>query len=217
MNWEQLIKQEQQKEYFQQLQQFINEEYQKYVVYPEKKNIYQAFKLTPYDEVKVVLLGQDPYHNPGQAQGLSFSVPKDFPIPPSLQNIYKELHTDLGIPIPKSGDLTSWAKQGVLLLNTVLTVRAGQANSHHGYGWERFTDEVILSLNNSKEPIVYLLFGKQAQSKSKLIDNNKHYIVSTVHPSPLSAYRGFFDSKAFSKVNEILADTGQTPINFEIY
>ena len=215
MDWSTIIAKEQQQPYFQQLQQFLQNEYQTYSIYPAQTNIYKAFELTPYDDVKVVLLGQDPYHNPGQAQGLSFSVPKNMPIPPSLQNIYKELATDLGVQPPSHGDLTSWARQGVLLLNTVLTVRERQANSHKGRGWEIFTDHIIEALNEHETPIVYLLFGKQALAKQKLINQSKHYIIHTAHPSPLSAYRGFFGSHPFSRVNQILADTNQSPIDFE--
>lgn len=214
MNWEDIINYELNQPYFQQLQQFLTLEYNNYRIFPEKENIFNAFKLTPYENVKVVLLGQDPYHKLGQAHGLSFSVPRGVPIPPSLQNIYKELYNDLGIKKSNNGDLTLWAKQGVLLLNTVLTVREGQANSHSGQGWEIFTDQIIKSLNNHDTPIVYLLLGKQAMEKQKLIDTNCHYIVSAPHPSPLSAYRGFFGSNIFSKVNEILADNDLVPIEF---
>lgn len=216
MEWQEILKKEEEKEYYIKLQNFLKQERLQYEIYPREEDVFKAFSLTPFEKVKVVLLGQDPYHNPGQACGLSFSVPQGFLIPPSLQNIYQELHTDLGLPISNNGDLTSWAKQGVLLLNTVLTVRKGQANSHQGKGWEQFTDEIIKSLNNHKTPIVYLLFGNQAKKKAKLIDLNKHYIILASHPSPLSAYRGFFGSQPFSKTNEILANTGQTPIDFSI-
>ena len=173
-------------------------------------------ELTPFDNVKVVILGQDPYHGDNQAHGLSFSVQKGIALPPSLLNIYKELESDLGIPVAKSGDLTAWAKQGVLLLNTVLTVRAHEANSHRGQGWETFTDAVITSLNQSDHPIVFVLWGKPAQSKGKLITNPNHLILKAPHPSPLSSYRGFFGSKPFSQINEFLEKTDQTPIDWRV-
>ncbi|ACV26936.1 uracil-DNA glycosylase [Kangiella koreensis] len=183
-------------------------------IYPPQDRIFAALKLTELKDVKVVILGQDPYHGPNQANGLCFSVNPNQPLPPSLRNIYKELASDLQCPIPINGDLSHWATQGVLLLNTVLTVEAGQANSHKGRGWEIFTDEVIKSLNKAPQPIVFLLWGSQAQAKSSLINNPKHTILSAPHPSPLSAHRGFFGCNHFSKTNQILVDNNQTPIEW---
>lgn len=214
--WHKLLKEEWGKPYFLQLKKFVNEEYQTKTIYPAKENIFQALKLTDYDQVKVVILGQDPYHEPGQAQGLSFSVPKGVLLPPSLRNIYQELQADLNIPKSTSGDLTPWAKQGVLLLNTVLTVEKGKAYSHKGKGWEIFTDRMMTLLNERTDPIIFILWGKGAQEKEKMIDTKKHFILKSVHPSPLSAYRGFFGSKPFSKTNEILKSLGKTPINWKI-
>lgn len=202
MNWNEFIEQERKKDYFKNIESFL----EKREYFPEEENIFKAFELTPFDRVKVVILGQDPYHTPGMAQGIAFSVPEDFtPKPPSLKNILKELEDDIGSnaqAIKTKGDLTVWAKQGVLLLNTVLTVDKGAAMSHRGIGWEIFTKEVIKLISNQKEGIVFILWGREAKKYKKLIDNHKHYIIESAHPSPLSAYRGFFGSKPFSKANE---------------
>lgn len=214
--WDGLLYSEFQKEYYIKLREFLKNEYATQTIYPEMGNIFNALKYTAYEDVKAVILGQDPYHGPNQAHGLCFSVQKGVKAPPSLQNMFKELNSDLGIPIPKNGELTSWARQGVLLLNTVLTVRAGQANSHKGMGWEIFTDRVIELLNMREKPIVFLLWGGPAKTKSKLITNPNHHILSTVHPSPLSAYNGFFGCKHFSKTNEILRSMGEKEIDWRI-
>ena len=195
---------------------FLKKEYSNYTIFPEKDNIWTAFQWTDYEDVKVVILGQDPYHGEGQAHGLSFSVQPQVKIPPSLKNIYKELEDDLGIPPVSHGYLKSWAEQGVFLLNAVLTVREGQANSHRGKGWEELTDFAIASLNERKEPIVFILWGASARKKQALIDTTKHYILTSPHPSPLSAYRGFFGSKPFSKANELLIASGQEPIDWQL-
>lgn len=202
--------------YYKELYQFIKSEYGRYVIYPNADDIFNAFHLTPLSQVKVVILGQDPYHNEGQAHGLCFSVKPEVEIPPSLINIYKELHDDLGCYIPNNGYLVKWAKQGVLLLNTVLTVRAHQANSHQGKGWEQFTDAVIQAVNAQDRPIVFLLWGRPAQQKSPMLNNPKHLILTAPHPSPLSAYRGFFGSKPFSKTNEFLKSHNIEPIDWQI-
>ena len=215
--WLPYIKPEFEKDYYKELFQFVSDEYSKYVIYPKAEDIFNAFHLTPADKVKVVILGQDPYHNENQAHGLSFSVPmsqKD--IPPSLQNIYKELNADVGITIPNHGYLEKWAKQGVLLLNTVLTVRAHQANSHQNRGWEQFTDAIIHTLNEMDRPIVYLLWGKPAQTKASMLNNPKQLVLKAPHPSPLSAYRGFFGCKHFSKTNEFLIEKGIEPIDWQV-
>lgn len=204
------------KEYYKKLYSFIVKEYQSQTVYPPKDDVLRAFNLTPLSEVKVVILGQDPYHEPGQAHGLSFSVKKGIPKPPSLENIYKELNTDLGCTIPQSGDLTNWAEQGVLLLNSLLTVRAHQAFSHKGMGWEQFTDAAIKAVASQDRPIVYILWGSSARSKKMFINNPKHLVIESAHPSPLSAYRGFFGSRPFSKCNEYLSANGITPIDWQI-
>ena len=214
--WDGLLYSEFQKEYYIKLREFLKNEYATQTIYPEMGNIFNALKYTAYEDVKAVILGQDPYHGPNQAHGLCFSVQKGVKAPPSLQNMFKELNSDLGIPIPKSGELTSWARQGVLLLNTVLTVRAGQANSHKGMGWEIFTDRVIELLDMREKPIVFLLWGGPAKTKLKLITNRNHHILSTVHPSPLSAYNGFFGCKHFSKTNEILRSMGEKEIDWRI-
>lgn len=198
------------------LKEFLVQEYQETIVYPEMHHIWQAFEWTPYNEVKVVILGQDPYHGPNQAHGLSFSVLPTVKIPPSLVNIYKELENDLGIAPVKHGYLESWAKQGVLLLNTVLTVRKGQAHSHKGKGWETLTDAVIKKLNDRNQPIVFILWGNPSIKKRALIDESKHVVLTSVHPSPLSAYRGFFGSQPFSKANEALIKFGEEPINWQL-
>ncbi|WP_413488704.1 uracil-DNA glycosylase [Carnobacterium divergens] len=214
--WQEVLKDEFEAPYYQQLRQFLKKEYQEQVIFPEMNHIWEAFEWTPYDKVKVVILGQDPYHGPNQAHGLSFSVQPTIKTPPSLVNIYKELQSDLGIPPVNHGYLKSWADQGVLLLNTVLTVRNGQANSHRGQGWETLTDAVIKKLNERATPIVFILWGKPSISKLKLIDTTRHAVITAPHPSPLSAYRGFFGSKPFSKTNEALIKFGETPINWQL-
>ena len=196
------------------LREFLKTEYSNYTVYPSMYNIFNSMKITAFDEVKVVLLGQDPYHNEGQAMGLSFSVPDGVDIPPSLVNMYKELKSEFGFEPKKNGDLTGWAKQGVLLLNTVLTVRAHQANSHKGKGWEKFTDSIIKKISDLKENVVFLLWGANARSKKPLIDGNKHLILECAHPSPLSAYNGFFGCGHFKKTNEYLQKNGKIPIDW---
>ena len=212
--WDEILAEEMQKDYYQELQAFVQKRRAEVRVFPEEKNVFNALELTPFESVKVVILGQDPYHGFGQAHGLSFSVQKGIPLPPSLKNIYKELQEDIGGELPTEGDLSHWAKQGVLLLNTVLTVEEGNANSHKGKGWERLTNRLIESLNELKHPVIFILWGKPAQDKEKLITNSNHVILKAPHPSPLSAYRGFFGSKPFSKVNDILIQQGQTPIRW---
>lgn len=216
-DWLPAMEEEFKKPYYRQLYNFVREEYGKNVVYPPADDIFNAFHFTPLNEVKVLLLGQDPYHNVNQAHGLSFSVlPEQKEIPPSLQNIYKELQDDMGCYIPNNGYLKKWADQGVLLLNTVLTVRAHQANSHQGKGWEQFTDAVIQAVNAQDRPIVYFLWGRPAQMKASMLTNPKHLILKAPHPSPLSAYRGFFGCKHFSKANEFLVANGIEPIDWQI-
>ncbi|MBR7008114.1 MAG: uracil-DNA glycosylase [Ruminococcus sp.] len=215
-SWDEILGDEFKKDYYLQLRKFLKREYAHYHVYPDMYDIFNALKFTPYENVKAVIIGQDPYHEPGQAHGLCFSVKKGVPLPPSLQNIYKELHDDVGCTIPQSGDLTEWAKQGVLLLNTSLTVREGQANSHSGKGWEILTDEVIRKLNNADRPIAFILWGSNARSKASLITNPLHRTFQSPHPSPLSAYRGFFGCRHFSKVNSFLSANGIEPINWQI-
>ena len=212
--WNEILAEEMQKDYYQELQAFVQKRRAEVRVFPEEKNVFNALELTPFESVKVVILGQDPYHGFGQAHGLSFSVQKGIPLPPSLRNIYKELQEDIGGELPTEGDLSHWAKQGVLLLNTVLTVEEGNANSHKGMGWERLTNRLIESLNGLKHPVIFILWGKPAQDKEKLITNPNHVILKAPHPSPLSAYRGFFGSKPFSRVNDILIQQGQTPIRW---
>ncbi|MEE3467025.1 MAG: uracil-DNA glycosylase [Eubacterium sp.] len=214
--WTEVLKDEFSKEYYRKLFFFLKEEYQRATVYPPNEDIFTALNLTPPDQVKVVILGQDPYHEPGQAHGLCFSVRPDVTIPPSLVNIYQELHDDIGCPIPKHGYLTKWAEQGVLLLNTVLTVRAHQAMSHRGKGWEHFTDAIIDAVNAQDRPIVFILWGRPAGEKAARLNNPKHLILKSPHPSPLSAYRGFFGSKPFSQTNEFLKKNGIEPIDWEI-
>ncbi|NBI29300.1 uracil-DNA glycosylase [Chengkuizengella marina] len=213
-DWAMVLKEEIEKEYFQQLMKFLQEEYETQVIYPNKEHIFNALQHTSYENTKVVILGQDPYHGPDQAHGLSFSVQHEIQIPPSLKNIFKELSSDLNIQIPKHGCLEKWAAQGVLLLNTVLTVRDGQAHSHKGKGWEMFTDQVMLSLNDRLKPVIFILWGKPAQLKRKLITSPQHYIIEAPHPSPLSAHRGFFGSTPFSKVNTFLKRKGIEEINW---
>ncbi|OCA82341.1 uracil-DNA glycosylase [Bacillus sp. FJAT-27225] len=215
-SWSEVLGEEFQKDYFQALREFLIEEYKTKTIYPEYRDIFNALMFTDYDDVKVVILGQDPYHGPGQAHGLSFSVKPGINPPPSLKNIFKELCSDLDIETPEHGYLVSWAEQGVLLLNTVLTVRQGEANSHRGKGWERFTDQVITKLSGREEPMVFILWGKPAQSKLSLIDTNKHKIITSAHPSPLSARRGFFGSRPFSKTNELLKQLGYDEIDWAL-
>ncbi len=202
--------------YYTELYQFVRSEYNNYIVYPEADHIFNAFHLTPLKEVKVVIIGQDPYHNEGQAHGLCFSVKPEVEIPPSLVNIYKELQDDLGCYIPNNGYLEKWAKQGVLLLNTVLTVRAHQAFSHQGRGWEKFTDAVIRAVNEQDRPIVFILWGRPAQRKKSMLNNSRHLILESPHPSPLSSFRGFFGSRPFSKTNDFLKANGIAPIDWQI-
>lgn len=198
------------------IREFLKQEYSTRVVYPDMYDLYNCFRYTPFDELKVVLLGQDPYHEPGQAHGLCFSVQDGIPLPPSLVNIYKELQADLGYTPVKSGNLTKWAKQGILLLNTSLTVREHQANSHSKCGWSWFTDSVIHLISEKKENVVFILWGGNARSKKPLIDTTKHCIIESAHPSPLSAYNGFFGSKPFTKTNEYLVNHGLTPIDWDL-
>ena len=213
-DWDELLKDEFCKDYYLKIRQILKNEYFSTEIYPPMNDIFNALRLTPYSNTKVVILGQDPYHEPGQAHGLSFSVRKGVRIPPSLVNIYKELHTDIGMEIPGHGDLTSWAKQGVLLLNATLTVRRGAANSHRDIGWSIFTDNIIKILNNSDKPVVFILWGANAGSKAALITSPKHLILRSAHPSPLSAFNGFFGSKPFSKTNNFLIQNNLTPINW---
>ncbi len=215
-DWLEPLKPEFSKPYYKELYTKVKEEYSKHVVFPPSDEIFSAFELTPLSEVKVVIIGQDPYHNVGQAHGLCFSVKPDVAIPPSLVNIYKELESDLGCYVPNNGYLVKWAKQGVLLLNTVLTVQAHQANSHRGIGWEEFTNAAISVLNEQDRPIVYILWGAPAQTKKKMLNNPKHLVLEAPHPSPLSAYRGFFGSKPFSKTNAFLEKNGLEPIDWQI-
>lgn len=215
-DWLEVLKPEFAKPYYRSLYDFINSEYSTRVVYPPAQDIFSALHLTPRRKVKAVILGQDPYHNEGQAHGLSFSVRPGVEIPPSLVNIFKELHDDIGCSIPNNGFLESWARQGVLMLNTVLTVRAHQANSHQGAGWEHFTDAVIRSVDALGRPVVFMLWGRPAQSKQTLITNPEHLILKAPHPSPLSAYRGFFGCRHFSKTNEFLKEHGMEPIDWQI-
>lgn len=202
--------------YYKDLNTFIKNEYKIHLTYPDEDDVYSAFHLTPLSKVKVVIIGQDPYHNKNQAHGLCFSVKPNVAIPPSLVNIYKELKDDIGCDIPNNGYLEKWARQGVLLLNTVLTVRAHEAFSHQGKGWERFTDAVIHTVNSQDRPIVFILWGKPAQRKKSMLNNNKHLILEAPHPSPLSAYRGFFGSKPFSKTNEFFINNNIKPIDWQI-
>lgn len=214
-DWDEILSDEWGKPYYRQLHGFLKEEYSKTTVYPDMYDIFNALKYTSFADTRAVIIGQDPYHGPGQAHGLCFSVKKGVPLPPSLVNIYKEITDDLGVAMPKHGELTGWARQGVLLLNTVLTVRAGQPNSHKDKGWEIFTDRVISELNRKETPIVFLLWGANAEKKARVITNPIHKKLITMHPSPLSAYRGFFGCRHFSKANEILAASGQPPIKWD--
>ncbi|MDQ0257418.1 uracil-DNA glycosylase [Evansella vedderi] len=217
-DWEKELSKEFKKAYFLELQQFLEKEYREgsNLVFPKWENIFQALHTTNYENTKAVILGQDPYHGPGQAHGLSFSVQPDVKVPPSLKNIYKELHKDLGHSIPNHGYLQSWAEEGVLLLNTVLTVKAHEPNSHKGKGWEKFTDEVIRALNRREQPVVFILWGKHAEEKRELITASHHHIITSPHPSPFSANRGFFGSKPFSRTNEFLRKNEITEINWEL-
>lgn len=215
-DWDTILADEWQKPYYRQLHDFLKSEYSSKLIYPNMYDIFNALKYTSFADTKVVIIGQDPYHGAGQAHGLCFSVKKGVAVPPSLRNIYKELHDDVGFIIPPHGELTSWAKQGILLLNTVLTVREGCPNSHKGKGWEIFTDRVISELNNKQTPVVFLLWGANAEQKGRLITNPIHKKLITVHPSPLSASRGFIGCRHFSKTNKLLAEAGLTPINWQI-
>lgn len=215
-SWDDILKDEFEKDYYKKIREFLKSEYSHYKIYPNMNNIFDSLKYASYENIKVVIIGQDPYHEEGQAHGLSFSVQPGIDIPPSLQNIYKELQDDLGCYIPNNGYLVKWAKQGVLLLNNVLTVRAHQANSHKDKGWEEFTDNIIKILNNREKPIVFMFWGSCAKTKEALITNPNHLILKAVHPSPLSAYRGFFGCKHFSKANEYLKKHGEEPVDWQI-
>lgn len=214
--WLEVLRPEFEQPYFSELKSFLLEEKKQYRVYPPGNQIFAAFDYTPFSKVKAVILGQDPYHGDGQAHGLCFSVPDGVALPPSLINIFKELSDDLGIPVPKSGNLEKWAKQGVLLLNATLTVRANQAGSHQRHGWENFTDEVIRQLSARHTGLVFILWGSYAQAKEALIDTSKHHILKAVHPSPLSVYRGFFGCRHFSKTNQLLESAGKTPVDWNL-
>jgi uracil-DNA glycosylase len=215
-SWKQLLNKEFQSPYFAELKAFLVEEKKKYIIYPPGKQIFSTFNFTPFDKIKVVIIGQDPYHGTGQANGLCFSVADGIRKPPSLVNIFKELNADLGTNIPQNGNLEAWAKQGVMLLNATLTVRANQAGSHQNKGWETFTDAVIRALSENKEGLVFILWGAFAQAKEKLIDTSKHHVLKAAHPSPFSAYNGFFGCKHFSKTNELLRQMNKEEINWEI-
>lgn len=214
-SWQKVLQPEFEKAYFQELTDFVKKAATTTTIYPEGKNIFRAFELCPFDQVKVVILGQDPYHGPNQANGLCFSVNDGIPLPPSLQNIYKEINADLSVQMPRKGNLDNWAKQGVLLLNATLTVQANQAGSHQRKGWEQFTDAVIKTISDQKEHVIFLLWGKYAQDKGKVIDRNKHLVLTSAHPSPLSAYNGFFGNKHFSKTNQYLQSIGEKPIDWQ--
>ena len=215
-DWDELLKDAFSSEWYNELRQFLKEEYSRYTVYPDMHDIFNALKATPYSSVKAVILGQDPYHNPGEAHGMCFSVKPGVKIPPSLVNIFKEINSDLGIPIPDNGYLKPWAEQGVLLLNTILTVRRNEPFSHKGKGWEKLTDTVIKRLNERPDPVVFLLWGAPARAKKSLITNPRHFVLEAAHPSPLSAYNGFFGCRHFSETNSILFSLGKTPINWEL-
>ncbi|MGP1366212.1 MAG: uracil-DNA glycosylase [Schwartzia sp. (in: firmicutes)] len=215
-DWAEYLNEELKQPYYQELRQFLIAEYRRGCVYPDMYDIFNALHYTPYGAVKVVILGQDPYHGAGQAHGLSFSVQPGVAPPPSLRNIFKELQTDVGCRIPNHGCLTPWAKEGVLLLNTVLTVRAHEANSHRGRGWERFTDQIIAHLNAREKPLAFILWGTPARKKKSMIDTARHFVVESPHPSPLSAHYGFFGSRPFSKVNAFLARVGETPVEWQL-
>lgn len=215
--WDEILQAELESESFARLQAFLQEEYAAGPVYPPREDIFNALRYTDYDQVKVVLLGQDPYHGAGQAHGLAFSVRRGVKIPPSLQNIYKELSTDLGCAIPSHGYLEEWARQGVLLLNTALTVREGQPNSHRGHGWEAFTDSIIRHLDRREKPMVFLLWGANARSKLPLIHGMQHLVLAAPHPSPLSAFSGFFGCRHFSQTNAFLTQSGEAPVDWQIH
>ncbi|MBQ8764868.1 MAG: uracil-DNA glycosylase [Clostridia bacterium] len=215
-DWDEKIGREFEKEYYLKLRNFLKEEYTSHTVFPDMYDLFSALKATPYSKVKVVILGQDPYHEPGQAHGMAFSVKPGVQIPPSLLNMYKEINSEFGYPVPQTGYLMKWAEQGVLLLNTVLTVRSGEANSHQNKGWEIFTDEIIRQLNARRDGIVFLLWGNNAKKKKELITNPQHYILETVHPSPLSASRGFMGCGHFKKANEFLISNLKSPIDWQI-
>ena len=213
-SWDEILKDEFSKDYYLKLREFLKEEYSTRTIYPDMHNIFNALKKASYEDVKVVILGQDPYHEPGQAQGLCFSVPDGFPLPPSLKNTYQELADDLRV-VRRSGNLEDWAEQGVLLLNAVLTVRRGQAGSHAGKGWEIFTDRVIELLNERPDPVIFLLWGGYARKKKALVTNPRHYVLEAAHPSPLSAYNGWFGCRHFSRANGILESLGKAPIDWK--
>ncbi len=215
-SWDEVLAGEFEKEYYLELREFLKSEYSTHQVYPPMEHIFRALKETPYDKVKAVILGQDPYHEPGQAQGLCFSVPEGVKQPPSLVNIFKEMQADLGVRPPSHGNLLTWAHQGVLLLNAVLTVREHEANSHKNKGWEQFTDRVISLLNDREDPVVFILWGANAKAKASLITNERHCIITGAHPSPLSAHNGFWGGKYFSRANEFLEEQGYEPINWRI-
>jgi uracil-DNA glycosylase len=215
-SWKQQLAEEFDKTYFQNLTQFVRQEYASGTCYPPGRLIFNAFDTTPFNDVRVVILGQDPYHGPGQAHGLCFSVNDGIAFPPSLQNIFKEVQAETGAPIPQSGNLTRWAKQGVFLLNTVLTVEDSHPRSHAGRGWETFTDHAILKINEKKEPVVFLLWGRDARNKAPMIDRSRHLVLEAAHPSPLSAYHGFFGCRHFSKANAFLKEHGQKEINWQV-
>ncbi len=215
-DWDEILADEFQKPYYKELRQFLKQEYSTHRIYPDMNDIFNALKASSFKDTKVVIIGQDPYHGAGQAHGMCFSVKRGVEPPPSLKNMFKELAEDVGFVIPNHGELTAWANQGVLLLNTVLTVRESSPNSHKGKGWENFTDRVIAELNRKQTPVVFLLWGANAKNKAKIIDNPLHKKLETVHPSPLSAYGGFFGCRHFSKCNTILENSGQTPIDWQI-
>ncbi len=215
-DWDIMLRDEFDRPYFKQLENFLTEERARYEIYPPQEDVFNALRYSSFQDTKVVILGQDPYHEPGQAHGLCFSVNKGVTIPPSLVNIYKEIENDLGIKMPGHGYLADWAKQGVLLLNTVLTVRRGQANSHKGKGWEIFTDRIVEILNQRQKPMVFILWGANAKSKTELITNKEHMVITGAHPSPLSAWKGFFGGRYFSKANRYLEITGQEPVDWGI-
>lgn len=215
-DWQEILQDEFEKDYYKDLRKLLIEEYKHYEIFPKAENIFNAFHYTAYKDVKVLILGQDPYHNIGQAHGLAFSVKDGVKIPPSLQNIYKELNSDLGIPIANTGYLKSWADEGIMLLNTTLTVRAHQPMSHAKIGWEIFTNAVIEKINEKKEPVVYILWGNHAKARKKFINNKNHLIIEGVHPSPLSANKGFFGSRPFSRANEFLKERGVTPPSWKV-
>ena len=214
--WKKILSAEVDKPYYQGLSAFLEQERAAHKVFPPEADVFNALKLTSYDDARVLILGQDPYHDDGQAHGLAFSVRPGVPQPPSLRNIFRELNADLGLPVPNHGSLTAWAENGVLLLNAVLTVRAHQAGSHHGRGWETFTDAVIQALNARPQPLVFILWGNSAKKKLALIDTTRHHVITGVHPSPLSAQRGFFGSRPFSRTNAYLEELGQEPVDWEV-